>query len=275
MRFAEFDVDERAGVLLRHGARVRLQDLPVRLLVLLLRRPGVVISRDELRAALWGSETFVDAEAGLNTAIAKIREALGDDADTPRFIETIPKRGYRFIGTIETAPATVDNGAPQAAQVSAHRRLWLVGIGAVATLVAAFTVHQALVPPDRVTIAVVRFHNETGIAEHDRLAGALTDAVVVSLAANPAYAVIGNSPLLTTTRIFQDVRKIGEALDADYVVLGQLQSSDRGLVARAHFIRTSDERHLWAATIDLAGVADTERLVIDTVSGGVATGLTR
>ncbi len=103
MKFGEFEVDERAGVLRRAGTRIKLQDLPFRLLVVLLRRPGQVVTREELRKELWGSETFVDAEAGLNTAIAKIREALGDNAEKPAFIETLPKRGYRFVGTLESS----------------------------------------------------------------------------------------------------------------------------------------------------------------------------
>src|SRR5215510_4197459 len=98
MRFADFEIDEQAGILRRGGERVKLQDLPFRVLVVLVQRAGTVVTRDELRAALWGAETFVDAEAGLNTAIAKLREALGDSADAPHLIETIPKRGYRFIG---------------------------------------------------------------------------------------------------------------------------------------------------------------------------------
>src|SRR6185436_6877848 len=100
MKFGEFEVDERAGVLRRGGVRIKLQDLPFRLMVVLLRRSGDVVTREELRAELWGSETFVDAEAGLNTAIAKIREALGDNAEKPAFIETLPKRGYRFVGMV-------------------------------------------------------------------------------------------------------------------------------------------------------------------------------
>jgi DNA-binding winged helix-turn-helix (wHTH) protein len=100
MRFAGFEVDERGGTITRDGVRIKLQDLPFRLLITLLKRAGDVVTREELRAALWGSETFVDAEAGLNTAIAKIREALGDNAETPAFIETLPRRGYRFIGSL-------------------------------------------------------------------------------------------------------------------------------------------------------------------------------
>jgi TolB-like protein len=128
---------------------------------------------------------------------------------------------------------------------------------------------------NRVTIAVVRFHNETGAAAHDRIAGTLTDAVVVSLAGNPRYSVIGNSPLLRTDRIFEDVPSIAAALHVDYVLLGQLQNGDTGLVARAHFIRASDQSHLWAGRIDLAGAPATEEAVTTAVAAGVATGLTR
>jgi DNA-binding winged helix-turn-helix (wHTH) protein/TolB-like protein len=275
MKFGEFDVDERAGVLRRAGTRVKLQDLPFRLLVVLLRRPGEVVTREELRAELWGRETFVDAEAGLNTAIAKIREALGDNADTPAFIETLPKRGYRFVGTVTAdEPArprsTVAPGMPT--RVTNRYALYVFTPAALAALVAA--VYFAFVRADPITIAVVRFHNETGAAENDRLAGALTDAVVVALAANPKYAIIGNSPLLVTERIFEDVAKIGEALRADYVVLGQLQQGDAGLLTRAHFIRVSDQKHLWAGSIALPA-ADMERVLTAAVADGVGTGLDR
>src|SRR5690242_17515075 len=139
MKFAEFEVDPDAGVLRRSGVRVKLQDLPFRLLVILLRRPGGVVTRDELRAELWGAATFVDAESGLNTAIAKLREALGDDADSPKFIETLPKRGYRFVGTL--AGPVVDLSA--AVPPPAERRSWaswalLMGLAAVVIAVAGY-----------------------------------------------------------------------------------------------------------------------------------------
>ena len=273
IRFDGFEVDPDAGLIRREGVRVKLQDLPFRLLVILLRREGAVVTREELRKELWGAETFVDAESGLNTAIAKLREALGDNAEAPKFIETLPKRGYRFVGTLDPAPAS-DTATALDPAPRRSRSWWMAGAGlAMAVLaVAAFLV---LRHPEPITIAVVRFHNETGLAAHDRLAESLTDAVVVSLATNSQYAVIGNSPLLRTNRIFQDVRRIGEALDADYVVLGQLQTGDAGLVARAHFIRVNDETHLWANKIDLSSVVDPERAVTETVVTGVATGLSR
>lgn len=266
MRFGEFEIDERGGELRRNGARIKLQDLPFRMLVVLLRRPGEVVTRDELRAELWGAETYVDAEAGLNTAVAKLREALGDTAEAPRFIETLPKRGYRFIG--------IAGGAPGPAQHQERRRLsrTTLALALAGVVVAAgLAVYWWLAHSARVTIAVVRFHNETGNPEHDRLAGSLTDAVVVSLARNSRYGVIGNSPLLTTDRIFQDVRKIATALNAEYVVLGQLQNGDTGLVARAHFIRASDQTHLWAQKIEL--VESPEARVTESVSAGVARAL--
>jgi DNA-binding winged helix-turn-helix (wHTH) protein/TolB-like protein len=266
MRFGEFDVQPDSGELRRNGARVKLQDLPFRMLVVLLTRAGAVVTREELRAELWGAETFVDAEAGLNTAVAKLREALGDPAESPRFIETIPKRGYRFIGTVDqSAPAPPPS-----------RRRWLLPVALLAVAAAAgaylwFSYFGA--PP--VTMAVVRFHNETGSAEYDRLAGSLTDAVVVSLAENRRYSVIGNSPLLRTDRIFQDVQKIAEALKVDYLVLGQLQLGDVGLVVRAHFIRVSDQTHLWAGRVDVAGIPDVERAVTSAVGDGVSSGLAK
>lgn len=276
MRFAEFEVDPDAGILRRNGTRVKLQDLPLRLLVALLKRPGAVVTRDDLRAELWGAETFVDAEAGLNTAIAKLREALGDNAETPRFIETLPKRGYRFVAEL-AAPPPVESASHEdgASYRPLSRRRALTALAAVAVVALAFVGYQAYVAATRITIAVVRFHNETGSADYDRFAGTLTDAVVVSLAQNARYGVIGNSPLLRTERIFQDVQRIGASLEADYVVLGQLQRGDTGLLARAHFIRVSDQKHLWAGTIELAGEADPERRVTTAVAEGITIGLAR
>ena len=277
MKFGEFEVDERAGVLRRAGTRIKLQDLPFRLLVVLLRRPGEVVTREELRAELWGSETFVDAEAGLNTAIAKIREALGDNAETPEFVETLPKRGYRFVGTLAPEEPGLTTRPPS---VGPPTLSWDAHARHESTCVARYRardcgsgdcLHIVFSGPAPVTIAVVRFHNETGAAENDRLAGTLTDAVVVALAGNPKYGVIGNSPLLVTERIFEDVRKIGEALEADYVVLCQLQKGDAGLLARAHFIRVSDQKHLWADSISLPE-ADLERVLTAAVVEGVGIG---
>jgi DNA-binding winged helix-turn-helix (wHTH) protein len=127
IRFGTFQLDTQAGQLLKNGRVVRLKPQPLRLLQLLLSRPGDLVTRDEIRDVLWGTETFVDFEQGMNTAVRQIREALGDDAETPIFVETVPKRGYRFI-------APVDSGAPAPApaptstrgtDLNLHKALWL------------------------------------------------------------------------------------------------------------------------------------------------------
>jgi DNA-binding winged helix-turn-helix (wHTH) protein len=102
VRFGVFEADLRAGELRRNGVRVRLQDLPFRALRLLLSRPGEVITRQEFREALWPSDIFVDFEQGISSAVMRLRDALGDSADNPIFIETIERRGYRWIGPVLT-----------------------------------------------------------------------------------------------------------------------------------------------------------------------------
>ena len=97
IRFAEYVADLRSGELWRQGHRLKLQDKPFQVLAALLLRPGELVSREELRQSLWAADTFVDFEHGLNTAVNKVREALRDSANNPRFIETLPRRGYRFI----------------------------------------------------------------------------------------------------------------------------------------------------------------------------------
>jgi len=149
----------------------------------------------------------------------------------------------------------------------------------VATIVSV--VWMARTQATQTTIAVVLFHNETGDPEMDRLAQQLTDATVVALAANPKYAIIGNAPILRTPRIFEDVKKIGEELHADYVLLGQLQnpglpagaSAQAGsLTMRVHFIDTSTQKHLWAKGIS-GSAAELESRVIQAVQDGISTTL--
>src|SRR5258708_28641713 len=120
LRFATFEVDPRVGELRKQGKRLRLQDQPFQVLAVLLQRPGDVVTREELRSQIWSRDTFVDFDNGLNTAINKLREALRDSADNPRFIETLPRRGYRFL-----APISVD-GLKKPAIIAHSRKVTLV-----------------------------------------------------------------------------------------------------------------------------------------------------
>src|ERR1700741_3183594 len=101
LRFGDFEVDLRAGELRKRGRRMRLQEQPLRVLSMLLERPGELVTREELRLQLWPADTFVDFDHGLNSAVARLRESLNDSAEEPRFIETVPRRGYRFVGKLK------------------------------------------------------------------------------------------------------------------------------------------------------------------------------
>ncbi len=114
VRFGVFAVDLAAGELRKNGVRIRLQDQPFQILAILLERPGDVVTREELRQRLWPADTFVDFDHSLNTAVNKLREALGDSASSPRYVETLARRGYRFLGTLERADTTPDPAAPAA-----------------------------------------------------------------------------------------------------------------------------------------------------------------
>src|ERR1700722_5083932 len=110
VRFAQFELDSRAGELRKDSRRIKVQEQPLQILAMLLEHPGEVVTREELRQKLWPADTFVDFDHGLNSAVARLREALSDSAEKPRFIETVAKRGYRFI-----APIQANKGAPEAA----------------------------------------------------------------------------------------------------------------------------------------------------------------
>src|SRR5215472_6365749 len=113
IRFGDFEADLQAGQLRKHGFRIKLQEQPFQILVMMLERSGGVVTREELRQRLWPADTFVDFDHGLNNAINRLREALNDSADTPKFIETLPRRGYRFIAAVRgNAPAAIEE-SPQ------------------------------------------------------------------------------------------------------------------------------------------------------------------
>ena len=122
MRFGVFQLDMEAGRLLKNGRVVRLKPQPFRLLQLLVGRAGQVVSREDIREALWGAETFVDFEQGVNSAIKQVREALNEDADRPLYIETVPKRGYRFTAPVEGPPPLPH---PRGTDLNLQKALWL------------------------------------------------------------------------------------------------------------------------------------------------------
>ena len=127
LRFGVFELDPRAGELRKKGMKIRLQGQPVEILVMLLERPGETITREELQKKLWPADTFVDFEQGLNNAMNRLRVALDDDAESPHFIETVPRRGYRFIGSVNGSGQAPAAGAKTAGRLQRLSGVPLLG----------------------------------------------------------------------------------------------------------------------------------------------------
>jgi DNA-binding winged helix-turn-helix (wHTH) protein/TolB-like protein len=287
VRFGDFEADVTAGQLRRAGTPVPIQDLPFRLLAALLERPGELVTRAELTARLWGSDTFVDAAAGLNTAVAKLRDALDDNAERPAYIETVPKRGYRFIATVDAVPSVTAAAAssslpPAAIPTAPAQRMKHVGLMAAvaALLFVAVATYQLRAELGRVRagrgqtrVAVVLFDNETGRPEMSRFAQGMTDAVVTELTAERRLAVIGNASVLRTERPFRDIGRVRDTLNAEYIVIGQVQKRDDNTIVRAHLIRARDEAHVWVDVAEWTndGEAAFQQVVAGRVRSAVAT----
>ena len=253
VRFGLFEFDADTGALNREGVPVRLQPQPARVLAILVTHAGDVVTRDTLRQEVWSDGTFVDFERGLNFCVAQIRSALGDAADSPRFIETLPRRGYRFIAPIHETRSQPERRAKSAARSGLYVTA-LVGLTLVtAALVAG--AWWAASEDARVRIAVVPFDNETGMEEFDRIARGVADATVARLSTPErvaAFSVIGNAAALQQPRAFRDLKRIGTELGADYIVLAQMKRDEAGVRLIAHLIRVRDQSHLWANTYDRA-----------------------
>ena len=253
VRFGLFEFDADTGALSREGVSVRLQPQPARVLAILVTHAGDVVTRDTLRQEVWSDGTFVDFERGLNFCVAQIRSALGDAADSPRFIETLPRRGYRFIAPIHETRSQPERRAESAARSGLYVPA-LIGLALVtAALVAG--AWWAASEDARVRIAVVPFDNETGMEEFDRIARGVADATVARLSTPErvaAFSVIGNAAALQQPRAFRDLKRIGTELGADYIVLAQMKRDDAGVRLIAHLIRVRDQSHLWANTYDRA-----------------------
>ncbi len=240
VRFGLFDFETSNGELQREGVPVRLQSQPAKVLALLIGGGGEIVTREALREALWGSETFVDFDRGLNFCVAQIRSALGDSAESPRYIRTVPKRGYQFI-------------APVSADVPIRPKKSPVVFVVLAAVAIALAIWFAW-PTGRVRIAVARFDNETGNPELSSFADSLSDSVVETLTVAGAgrYGVIGNAAILREPRDQRDLLAISRSLGVQYIVLGQVQRTAGGIKTLVHLIRLPEQTHLWVSRMDCA-----------------------
>jgi len=260
-RFGLFTFDVVTRELRREHILVHLQSQPAQVLGCLIERAGQVVSREELRNAVWGSGTFVDFDRGLNFCITQIRSALGDDSAGPTFIQTLPKRGYQFIAPVERIPdpaAEAPAAEPKTVTGKSSGKalvLWLTAAVVVCGVLAfaaksRFGFGQALKDPP--VVAVLRFDNQTSNPDLTLFSDALTDTVVEQLTAqsNGRFSVIGNAQILRLPRDQRDLSTIATTLHASYVVLGQVQANGDQTRVLAHLIRLPEQKHVWVARMD-------------------------
>jgi DNA-binding winged helix-turn-helix (wHTH) protein/TolB-like protein len=268
-RFGIFDFDANSGQLRKNARPVPLERQPARVLAVLVARAGELVSREQLRESVWGRDTHVDFDRGLAYCLSHIRGVLGDSRDTSLYIQTVPKRGYKFIAPVTVEPPqsfSIDAGPPD--QAPAHARAPRVQILAVASLVILVFATWFFFNgrSDPILIAVSIFDNETGVAEYDRPVAGLADLVVANLSnlAPDRLAVIGNAEVLRQPRNIRNLTAVANGVRADYVLLGQLQQGEQGLRFITHFIRLRDRAHLKANRLPLTnGISGLEAAVVD------------
>jgi TolB-like protein/DNA-binding winged helix-turn-helix (wHTH) protein/Flp pilus assembly protein TadD len=271
LRFGTFEADVRAGELKKAGRRIELQEQPFRLLVMLLETPGQVVTREELHSKLW-PQTVVDFDHGLNKGISKIRDALGDSSDHPRFVETIARRGYRFLadvtvvrkGGAEATPGNLASGAVAALapsltphQIVRPRKLaWpLFGLGIVVALVAASLATWIFFPriysPAAIhSLAVLPLENASGDASQDYFADGMTDALITRLAQISTLHVISRTSAMKYKNVGKPLSDIAHDLTVDAVVEGSVSRSGERVRVSVELIDARSDKRIWAESYD-------------------------
>jgi TolB-like protein/DNA-binding winged helix-turn-helix (wHTH) protein/Flp pilus assembly protein TadD len=281
-RFGAFEVDLRAGEVYKHGIRLKLQDQPFQILALLLERPGDVVTREELCQKLWPTDTFVDFNTGLNSAIKKLRDVLADSAEEPRYIETLPRRGYRFIAEVENGvpAAPIDawvqsrnlpleeeeNGLrakrPAGGEVdvrptgTSRARLWLVlgGVAGLALIAITYVIlrgHTGHTTQTKiVSLAVLPLSNLSGDSTQEYLADEMTEELCGRLARIHELRVISRTSVMRFKGTKLSVPEIARTLGVDAIVEGSVIRQGNRIRVHAQLIRGSTDEHLWSEEYD-------------------------
>jgi TolB-like protein/DNA-binding winged helix-turn-helix (wHTH) protein/Flp pilus assembly protein TadD len=269
-RFGVFEADLRTGELTKLGKRIRLQEQPFRLLAVLLERPGELVIREELRERLW-PKTIVDFDHGLNKAISKIRDALGDSAENPRFIETVASRGYRFLADVAVVqgeqPGTANNlarceapGPPRPIDAStsarwpAHGFGWRLSGVTVALLLAVFLswfFYSSRHPLSTIhSLAVLPLENLSNDASQDYFADGMTDELITHLGQIRALRVISRTSAMTYKNAHKPLAEIARELNVDAVVEGSVLHSGERVRIMAQLIQVPADRQIWAESYE-------------------------
>ena len=261
VRFNEFEANLRSRELRREGVSVRLPDQSFEVLAMLLERPGELLGREEIRKRLWAADTFVDFDHGLNNAVNRLRDALGDSADAPRFVETLPRRGYRFIGTIEVTKDVEDvirgdvvPGAPEVSRASSSwQRVYrwvavMAGLVALAAII-VWKVETARLPAIH-ALAVLPFQNFSGDESQDYFADGMTDELITMLSKNAGLRVISRTSVMRYKKVQRPVREIAGELGADAILEGSIARHGNRVHVTAQLIHAQSDTHVWAESYD-------------------------
>jgi TolB-like protein/DNA-binding winged helix-turn-helix (wHTH) protein len=290
LRFDIFELDVRAGELRKHGVKLRLQGQPLEVLAILLQRAGDVVTRDELRAQLWTADTFVDFDHSLHNAIARIREVLGDSAEKPRYIETLPRRGYRFVAQVEEpgiqvpvgpapgkpaheTPARVTRTRNRAAQALTLVTLVVIGL---ALWVGRTVAHRTATNLPLRSIAVLPLANLSGDPSEEFFADGMTDQLITDLARVGSLRVISRTSVMRYKDAKKGLPEIARELNVDAIVEGSVIRSGQRVRVTAQLLQAPTDQHLWAETYD-RDVGDILRLqgeVADAIAQQVRAQLT-
>ncbi|HEY7680417.1 MAG TPA: winged helix-turn-helix domain-containing protein [Terriglobia bacterium] len=259
VRFGIFELDLKAAELRKHGVRVKLHDKPFQLLVALLEHPGELVSRKELQERLWPGDTFVEFENGLNNAVSRLRETLGDSAESPSYIETIPRRGYRFVGAVEKLPESPEvsvSPSPSVPLPATIRPRWVPGVAwlaaAVLLVAAAVVAYRGLRPPPAPidSVAVLPFTTASigDAAQDEYLAFGMTEALIAELSQVRALKVISQTSVLQYKGARRPLPEIARELGVRAVVEGSVVREGEQIRITVQLIDASTDTHLWAQT---------------------------
>ena len=269
LRFGVFEVDFQAGEVRKAGLRIKLQEQPFQVLAMLLERRGEVVTREELHQRLWPGDAFGDFDHGLNTAVKKLRQALGDESDNPRFIETLPRRGYRFIAAIVPAdgassPDRPPSPAPAIAQPTPTRSLpWplpakvaactgiLVAVVFVIWMLAGRGLRAPSASPLSIqSLAVLPLENLSGDPAQDYFADGMTDELITDLGQISSLRVISRTSIMGFKGVRKPLTQIARELNVDAVVEGTVVRSGDHVRITAQLIYAPTDRHLWAQSYE-------------------------
>ena len=301
VRFGPYTLDVRAGELRKFGTKLRMGEQPFQILLILLERPGEMVTREELRAKLWANDTFVDFDHGLNSAVQRLRDCLSDSAAKPSWIETLPRRGYRFIGQVEWS----ENGtssevpAPRPTNEETHSsngsassvprqdseeeknqpKVWgRVALFAAAALLLLLpgvlianriqqTRHAAEAKLIR-SIAVLPLENLSGDPAQEYFADGMTDEVITVLAKNPALQVTSRTSVMQYKKVHRPLREIARELGVDGVLEGSVGRFGQRVRVTAQLIYAPTDTHVWAESFDrdLGDVASLQNELAQTIA---------